>query len=220
MKAIFGETVRTMIGNGTYWPCVAAISAAAGAGADVLVWKLTTRGEYDEYDGEEGEYDDEEGEYDVKPYEYDGGELPDIPEGVNEISGQDPEELFRKPSLDSYIDYTKFGGYTKEVETPTDEPSHGVELISAEEFVKGTGNLDGYASVTGTYFTKDGILAGWNDELEEKIPEEHVGMAVLEKFDDPSVESVYVRNDVDKVLFEIIRCDEPFDSARAEAESA
>jgi hypothetical protein len=45
-------------------------------------------------------------------------------------------------------------------------------------------------------------------------------MAVLEKFDDPSVEYVYVRNDVDKVLFEIIRCDEPFDSARAEAESA
>ena len=194
-----------------------AAGVAAGFAADrIISWK--TAGDawdaLEEYSGEEGEW-------------------PDIPDGVNEESGwveitEDPygrsprvqESMYSKPDLSKLVDYTGFskkdgdGGEHKAADLP------GVEIISEEEFVRGTGNLDGYVSVTGTWFAGECVLAGWDSDLDIKDPAATVGEKAVEMFEDPEIKAVYVRNDVLKVLFEIVRSEEAYDLAVEEAYDA
>ena len=149
---------------------------------------------------------------------------PDLPEGVNVVDedgkSEDYNSLFEKPPMSSMVDYSKFYGSDQDgdhanvpktvEEMVKDLP--GVEIISEEDFVKGTGNLmDGYVSVTGTYFTQEKILAGWDSELEERDIETSVGFKAISLFEDPNVKAVYVRNEVLKVLYEILRCNDPYE---------
>lgn len=150
----------------------------------------------------------------------------DIPEGINEIEDE-PEKVregtphlsMEKPSLEELVDYTKFyeGGKAKHGDAKTE--TSPTEVISEEEFVKRTGNLDGYASVTGTWFEEDGVLAGWDDQLEVKDVDTTIGREALAMFDDDDIQAIYVRNDLLEVLYEIVRGEGSYDAAKAEADS-
>lgn len=204
-----------------------AISVGAGVAVGIAVdriiaWRRARKYEeaLDSYSYPEEEYDWEEREY------------LEIPEGVNVVGADtdgdrdilpstNPDRasgpLYRKPDLSEMVDYTKFSKDDKKEEDddPGEEAAY-VHLISEEEFVRGTGNLDGYVSVTGTWFVQDHILAGWDLDLAEKDPSTTIGEKAVEKFDDPEVKAIYVRNDLLKVLFEVVRSDDLFDLAYQE----
>ena len=208
----FKETIAKFAASKAYVPVV----AAASSGFGVLVGCLS-----DKFIFSKGEEADDFEEYE----EYEEEEL-DIPEGVNEVEDPDVKmdkeasKLFVKPDLNKYIDYTKYQDLTKNYSTdvPKEEVvEEFIHVIDEEEFVRETGNEDGYISVTASYFTQEKLLAGWNDELVEREPSETVGEKSLLIFDDPSVKAVYVRNDNLKVLYEIVRCDDSYESALMEA---
>lgn len=142
----------------------------------------------------------------------------DIPEGVNEVTRGKPSFEIEKPSLEEMVDYTKFYGHGSKAKDgeKEDDGVGAIHVISEEEFVKGTGNLDGYASVTGTWFAEDGILAGWDDLLEVKDVDTTIGKTALSAFDHPDIDAVYVRNDVLNVLYEIVRGEGSYEGAAAE----
>ncbi len=213
----FKESFVKFAASKAYAPVVALASVGIGTAVGFLSDKFIFSKVEDEENG--NDIDD----WDEEPEEYD---LPDIPDGVNEVedlkSKMDNEtnKLFVKPDLNNYIDYTKYQDLTKNYSTdvPKEEPvEEFIHVIDEEEFVKETGNEDGYVSVTASYFTQEKILAGWNDDLIEREPSETVGEKSLELFDDPSVKAVYVRNDSLKVLYEIVRCDDSYESALMEA---
>lgn len=138
---------------------------------------------------------------------------------------------FSKPDISELIDYTKFSHKDEEVvsengKAVTDEDPQEVnaptvfEIISVDEFLKGTGNGDGYTSVVGTWFPQDGVLAGWNEQMEEKDPRSTIGEEAIAMFDDPEVDLVYVRNTHLKVLFEIMKSNYSFDEVVDELKEA
>lgn len=211
----FKESFAKFAASKAYVPVVALTSAGIGVVVGFLSDKFIFSKKENDEDGMEEEYE-----------EYD---LPDIPEGVNEVDDlnrkmdEEASKLFVKPDLNKYIDYTKYQDLTKNYSTdvPKEEMVESpIHIIDEEEFVKETGNEDGYVSVTASYFTQEKILAGWNDDLIEREPSETVGEKSLEQFDDPSVKAVYVRNDSLKVLYEIVRCDDSYESALMEAAMA
>lgn len=138
---------------------------------------------------------------------------------------------FSKPDISELVDYTKFSRKGEAVVTEngkpvTDEEPQEVnaptvfEIISVDDFLKETGNGDGYTSVVGTWFPQDGILAGWNENMEEKDPRSTIGEEALAMFDDPEVDLVYVRNTHLKVLFEIMKSSYSFDEVVDELKEA
>lgn len=189
-------------------PAVIGASAVLGAIAGIAYEKLK-KDEGDEY----GKILDEEG------YEF-----PDIPEGVNleddiEERKLSQSKLFVKPDLSKYVDYTKYQKHADEEEADDEEQEHEdfIFQITEEEFVRQSGNGDGYVTATATWFTQDHILAGWNDDLLEREPSETVGQESVDMFDDPAVKAVYVRNENLKVLFEVVRCDDPMEEVIQES---
>ena len=210
----FRETFAKFAASKAYVPVV----AAASSGFGVLIGCLSDKFIFSKDEDTEDVEDFEEGEEEYN--------LPDIPEGVNEVEDPDVKmdkeasKLFVKPDLNKYIDYTKYQDLTKNYSTdvPKEEVvEEFIHVIDEDEFVRETGNEDGYISVTASYFTQEKLLAGWNDELVEREPSETVGEKSLLLFDDPSVKAVYVRNDNLKVLYEIVRCDDSYESALMEA---
>lgn len=131
---------------------------------------------------------------------------------------------FEKPDISNMVDYTKFfprdvtevvsvnGVPVVEVNGhdrgPAEKEDNSMlDIISEEEFVKLSGNLDGYVTATGTFFPDNGVLAGWNDSLEPKDIATTIGDKAAAMFEDESVGAVYVRNKQLKVLYEVIRGD-------------
>lgn len=131
---------------------------------------------------------------------------------------------FEKPDISNMVDYTKFfphdvtevvsvnGVPVVEVNghdrVPVEkEDISMLDIISEEEFVKLSGNLDGYVTATGTFFPDNGVLAGWNDSLDPKDIATTIGDKAAAMFEDESVGAVYVRNKQLKVLYEVIRGD-------------
>jgi hypothetical protein len=118
---------------------------------------------------------------------------------------------FEKPDISELVDYTKFyrksAKTEKEPGTEKEEPVNPsvFELITEDEFVSLTGNLDGYVTATGTYFPEERILAGWNDSMEPKDVATTIGNDAAIQFEDASVGAVYVRNTSLKVLYEVVR---------------
>lgn len=166
-----------------------------------------------------------EGDY-CEPNEMEDEEDTYKPPKLYEVEGIDDKaqekkvnDVFVKPDINSMTDYTKYFAKNKnynktDIPKEPEEPENGEDwsvIITREEFLKSTGNEDGYVSVTGGYFPSDGILAGWNEDLVEKDPHETVGKKAIDQFDDSSVKVVYVRNTKDKVLYEIIRYDDSFE---------
>lgn len=183
-----------------------AASAAAGLAAGTLAAfvrrKLEERRNADEFERTMAARD----EYSTIPPCW------DIPEGVNVV---DEDDLVLRP-----VDYTAYSkhGQKEEAEEPVDD---GIEVISEEEFVRGTGNLlDGYVSVTGTYFANEKLLAGWDDALDERDVASTVGAEAISKLEEDGVDAVYVKNERLKVLYEIVKSNEEYEVAAREALSA
>lgn len=122
------------------------------------------------------------------------------------------------------VDYTKFSKSNSEKEASDDKTENEdvvptpATVISEEEFVRASGNLDGYTTAIGTWFAQERILAGWNDKLEVKDPEESIGMEAVRLLDDGQA-SVHVRNTALKVLFEIVLSEFSYEDALEESAS-
>lgn len=198
---------------------------AVGVAVDrILAWRRGKKALEALYDYSYPEEEDEE---------WEEREYLEIPEGVN-VVGADTDgdhvispmtnsnrasgPLYQKPDLSEMVDYTKFSKQDNDKDEPDgkEDKQDFVHVISEEDFVRGTGNLDGYVSVTGTWFSQDHILAGWDSELTEKDVSSTVGEKAISLFDDPEIGAVYVRNDLIKVLFEVVRSDDRFDLAYQE----
>lgn len=210
--------------SGYYWPTVAVTALGIGVAIGTSVDRICSRNRPAEVDPVEWE-DDE-------------GRFPEIPEGVNEIQEDRviEDRIFAKPDITKLIDYTKYsdkagiykGGdedgdvppkeFPDDSEAPEALDDPRMEIIDEAEFMKATGNMDGYVSVTCGYFTHDKILAGWDEAMEEKDIGETVGWRAVKMFDSPDVKAVYVRNTHLKVLYEIIRYDDTYEEVLADVE--
>lgn len=121
----------------------------------------------------------------------------------NEKLPEEPEEKAetvaeRINKNNGYVDYsTKI----ERPEDPVHKPfSEEPEIISEEEY----GELDEYEKVTLTYYS-DGILA---DDLSDEIvddAESKVGTDYIRNIVDDGEDVVFVRNDIEKVDYEIIK---------------
>lgn len=135
-----------------------------------------------------------------------------IPENINEEKSI--STAFKKPDI---VDYTKYSKAANSDEQPTaSEPAYVASVISEEEFIKASGNLDGYVTVTGTWFSKDRILAGWDENLEKKDAEDTIGRDAVKLLDD-GASAVYVKNEKSKVLFEIVSSGYAYEEALPES---
>lgn len=194
------------------------IAAVAGAAVGVGTYFLASFVEKKIEERKEGEI------------EWTDLEFPDIPEGVNEEDDSDEvpfdyvdrivSEKYEKPDI---VDYTKYSKVVASVldgmtETADGDGDHLIEktednpacsIITENEYLD-TANK--FAKADATYFTKDQILAGWNEDLISRDISSTVGQEAIKAFDDPSVMSVYVRNTDLKVDYEIVRCDDLFDN--------
>lgn len=101
----------------------------------------------------------------------------------------------------NYTTYTNYTNYVK-----PEQPSQAVNndtpyVIDPEEF----GEEEGYDTMTLTYFA-DGVLI---DDVDEVIEDKDtvVGLENLKIFDEFDASSVYVRNDIYKTDFEILKDD-------------
>lgn len=141
----------------------------------------------------------------------------DIPDGVNMLEELPLDVADAGEPARNTVDYTKFSS-KKRNESEEDEREHSSQkLISSEEFVNGTGNLmDSYVSVTGTYFVQDGVLAGWDASLDERDIESTVGQAAIDKLVSGEESAVYVVNEDLKVLYEIVKSNDPYGDALEE----
>lgn len=159
-------------------------------------------------------------------------DFPDIPEGVNEEDVNKEKAIeytdkivsckYTKPDI---VDYTKYSALVESVmadmseseETAKEElpENPACSLISEAEYLAMDGH---FAKADATYFTKDQILAGWNEDLIVRDIPTTVGWKAIKMFEDPSVKSVYVRNTDLNVDYEIVRCDDLFDDVVQETE--
>lgn len=114
-----------------------------------------------------------------------------------------------KPALNDYMDRLKEAGY-KNYSTSADETkiqkepdfsTKDIYTINDAEF----GEEDGYEQLTYTYYN-DNILCDENDEpLSQNDILRTVGYDALENFDYEENDAVYVRNDILKTDYEILR---------------
>ena len=121
------------------------------------------------------------------------------PEEPEEFVEEEKEEY--KEITKNYTTYTNYTNYVK-----PEQPSQAVNndtpyVIDPEEF----GEEEGYDTMTLTYFA-DGVLI---DDVDEVIEDKDtvVGLENLKIFDEFDASSVYVRNDIWKTDFEILKDD-------------
>lgn len=230
--------IRQFVNSPAYPVVAAAASIGVGIGVGILADRIFCGKAEAEGELEDGWWEDSFGS-DDDPVEYPEpvADFPPIPEGVNEVGDIADkvvnDELFKKPDISRMVDYTKYSDPGKnlndvkiekdrvvvpdDTDSPEDLDDDRFEIIDEKEFVKAVGNGDGWAEATGTYFTQDRILAGWNDDLEEKDVSNTVGWRAIHMFDDQDVKAVYVRNVQLKVLYEIVRSDNPMEQAIQDA---
>lgn len=124
---------------------------------------------------------------------------------TNDKLPDDPEEKTAAMSVADRIKQNNgYVDYSTKVERPVDpvhKPfSEEPEIISEEDY----GELDEYEKVTLTYYS-DGILA---DDLSDEIvddAESKVGTDYIGKIVDDGEDVVFVRNDIEKIDYEIVK---------------
>lgn len=126
-----------------------------------------------------------------------------IPEDSNGVQENEGPQM----TLDEYAEKLKEMKYAndlamaeKEKKGVTDADMNKNEpyVISPEEF----GELDGYDAISLNYFA-DGVLTDdWDNEIEDV--DDMVGLDSLNHFGEYEDDSVFVRNDRDKVDYEIL----------------
>lgn len=116
----------------------------------------------------------------------------------NPLSNKEMPEHVMDAYRERYADILERNGYTYENEyEPEDDPY----IIDPEEFDV----LSDYGSITLTYFS-DGVLVDDVDEVIED-PEEYIGNALTILDESYECRAVYVRNDIFKMDYEILKDD-------------
>lgn len=134
-------------------------------------------------------------------YRSKSGEVEEVKEVVEEV--KEVKEVVQEIKNDSdkrtYVNYNKLASTYKPQEEPTrfDDPF----IIDPSEF----GEDPEYDTMTLTYFA-DGILVDDVDEVIEE-PDIVVGLENLKVFEEFGASSIYVRNDIYKTDYEVIRDD-------------
>lgn len=116
-------------------------------------------------------------------HEYHGDEEPDEDEAEDEGIGEfdaDTDVEFNDP----------FGGFSES----------DIYLIDAKEF---QGDVDYRDNETLTYYQADGVLVDMQNDIVDN-PERVVGKDLLEKAADTDEEFLYVSNDIDDKMYEVI----------------
>lgn len=128
-------------------------------------------------------------------------ELDAMEEYYSRKLGEKEEESWEESPMDEnrseYEEIVKSEGYTNE------EGGHVMEskpyVISPEEY----GEADGYDAVSLNYFADGVITDDWNEPLEDV--ENTVGLDIESHFGEYEDDCVFVRNDVLKIDYEILR---------------
>ena len=122
-------------------------------------------------------------------------EVKEVVEEVKEVV----QEIKNDSNKRTYVNYNKLASTYKPQEEPTrfDDPF----IIDPSEF----GEDPEYDTMTLTYFA-DGVLVDDVDEVIEE-PDIVVGLENLKVFEEFGASSIYVRNDIYKTDYEVIRDD-------------
>lgn len=125
-------------------------------------------------------------------------EVKEVVEEVKEVKGV-VQEIKNGSDKRTYVNYNKLASTYKPQEEPTrfDDPF----IIDPSEF----GEDPEYDTMTLTYFA-DGVLVDDVDEVIEE-PDIVVGLENLKVFEEFGASSIYVRNDIYKTDYEVIRDD-------------
>lgn len=123
-------------------------------------------------------------------------------------------EAFDKPNIMEYAAklaeerYTNYDAKKKE-ELDKKDSIHDIYAIPPEEF----GELGDYDTIPLTYYSDD-ILADDEDELLDDI-EGAVGLDFDSHFGEYEDDSVYIRNDIRKIDYEILRSEYTYEEAKS-----
>lgn len=125
-------------------------------------------------------------------------EVKEVKEVVEEVK-EVVQEIKNDSNKRTYVNYNKLASTYKPQEEPTrfDDPF----IIDPSEF----GEDSEYDTMTLTYFA-DGVLVDDVDEVIEE-PDIVVGLENLKVFEEFGASSIYVRNDIYKTDYEVIRDD-------------
>lgn len=125
-------------------------------------------------------------------------EVKEVKEVVEEVK-EVVQEIKNDSNKRTYVNYNKLASTYKPQEEPTrfDDPF----IIDPSEF----GEDPEYDTMTLTYFA-DGVLVDDVDEVIEE-PDIVVGLENLKVFEEFGASSIYVRNDIYKTDYEVIRDD-------------
>lgn len=125
-------------------------------------------------------------------------EVKEVVEEVKEVK-EVAQEIKNDSDKRTYVNYNKLASTYKPQEEPTrfDDPF----IIDPSEF----GEDPEYDTMTLTYFA-DGVLVDDVDEVIEE-PDIVVGLENLKVFEEFGASSIYVRNDIYKTDYEVIRDD-------------
>lgn len=125
-------------------------------------------------------------------------EVKEVVEEVKEVK-EAVQEIKNDSNKRTYVNYNKLASTYKPQEEPTrfDDPF----IIDPSEF----GEDPEYDTMTLTYFA-DGVLVDDVDEVIEE-PDIVVGLENLKVFEEFGASSIYVRNDIYKTDYEVIRDD-------------
>lgn len=125
-------------------------------------------------------------------------EVEEVKEVVEEVK-EVVQEIKNDSNKRTYVNYNKLASTYKPQEEPTrfDDPF----IIDPSEF----GEDPEYDTMTLTYFA-DGVLVDDVDEVIEE-PDIVVGLENLKVFEEFGASSIYVRNDIYKTDYEVIRDD-------------
>lgn len=112
------------------------------------------------------------------------------------------QQLIQK---EGYTDYSRTSVPDKKSTRPDPEAPY---IISDEEF----GEIEGYTSITLFYFPEDGILTDENEEPVDNV-NDLVGDA-LDRFMESEDDSIYIRNDIKRCDYEILKDYRTFKEAK------
>ena len=122
-----------------------------------------------------------------------------------EFTEEEREEYKQRVSESGYVNYTKYAKKDEEQEEynhiPVTDPYDRPYVINAEEY----GEEPGYDTMVLTYFA-DKVLVDDLDDIVEN-PDDVVGLDNLNIFEEFGASTVYVRNDVLMVDYEILKDD-------------
>lgn len=167
------------------------------------------------------EASDDEGveEYDYLTYEDDDDNQDNDKKVVTGKFAMKPElEEYFKKLKEEKNEPTEMWYYSLETEQNSSPVEYSYVKITPEEYHDA--ELSGAETHTGTYFLEEGILGGWDEDLEEQDITSDIGNIVADLVvSDGSIRSVYFKKVSDGSVYEVVgsrgRYDEAYEDMQA-----